>query len=345
MNMNRILAYIPALIAALLLTSCDVHEFPEDIEPEPQEPQLSLRIEFDLALDAFKEIEYEALYPTRAAAAAVPHLRYIIQAYPDETRAENPKKPLRTWTFTRPRPEVPDTTVTLSIPEGTARLLVWADITDSDGADKHYLTDTFAEIKLPDRNNHEGATEHRQAFRGDLQLASGQAEGTVRMERPMAKYRFITTDLDKFLTDLTRRRHENGIETGDAPELAAKLSQVYVRFVYPRYMACSFNMFTNRPADSWAGVSYKASIRPISDKEAEIGFDYVFVNTHDTSVNVGLEVVERATGQAVARIPALDVPLSRSKVTTVRGPFLTTKAEGGAGIDPDFDGEFNIFIQ
>ena len=41
----------------------------------------------------------------------------------------------------------------------------------------------------------------------------------------------------------------------------------------------------------------------------------------------------------------IDVPLERSKLTIVRGPFLTTQASGGVGIDPGFDGEWNYEIK
>lgn len=110
-------------------------------------------------------------------------------------------------------------------------------------------------------------------------------------------------------------------------------------------MARSFNMFTNRPADSWAGVSYESDLKVIDSDHAEVGFDYVFVNSHDTSVNVSVEIYDRSDGTVLARIRPVDVPLSRSRHTYVTGPFLTTTAGGAVGIDPSYDGDFNIWIQ
>lgn len=345
MNMKRLVTYFPVLAAAFLFAGCDVHEFPEPEPPVIDETRISLSLEFDLSLPLFKELEYDPTggLRTRASSSDDYRLRYIVQAFPAENGSGEDRVPLRTWTITRVDPASPDTTLVLDIPARTSRILVWTDVSDSDGSDLHYITDSFSEIRLPDRNNHRGATELRQAFRGDLQLVSGQTEGIVRMERPMAKYRFVTNDFDRFISNVARQR--GGSLSGGAPDLAVALSDYYVRFIYPRYMASSLNMFTNRPADSWIGVTYTSSIRPIDGTQAEMGFDYVFVNTHETSVNVGLEVVEHSTGEVVARIPSIDIPLTRSKLTTVRGPFLTTKAEGGAGIDPDYDGDFDIEIK
>ena len=47
-------------------------------------------------------------------------------------------------------------------------------------------------------------------------------------------------------------------------------------------------------------------------------------------------------GERIAGFPSLDVPVWLSTITLVKGNFLTTKASGGVGIDPGFDGEFNI---
>lgn len=342
--MNRLTTYISIIILAVALVGCDVHEFPETEDPDGGNA-LSLYLEFDLSLPLFKDMEYSTdrgLF-TRAGSHSEYSLRYIVQAFPAETR-DGGRVPLRSWTFTRTRADYPDTTLTLDIPAGTARLLIWADVSDADGNDLHYLTSDFSEIRLPDRSAHRGGTELRQAFRGDMSLAGGETAVTVRMERPMAKYRFVTNDFDRFISDVVRNRGSESAEE-DSPDMSRDLSDYYVRFLYPRFMACSFNMFTNRPADSWAGVTYTTAIHQLSATEAEMGFDYVFVNSHETSVNVGLEVVERSTGQTVARVPSLEVPLSRSKLTTVRGPFLTTRAEGGAGINPDFEGDFDILIE
>ena len=103
-------------------------------------------------------------------------------------------------------------------------------------------------------------------------------------------------------------------------------------------------MFINRPADSWTGVIYDSTIRAVNDDEAEVAFDYVFVNGSETAVTVAMEVYD-LDDNLLARIPAFDVPLKRSKLTIVKGDFLTTRAGGEIGISPDFEGDFNIEIK
>ena len=70
----------------------------------------------------------------------------------------------------------------------------------------------------------------------------------------------------------------------------------------------------------------------------------MFVNGTESTVQVALDVRD-AAGEVIASIPPIDVPLTRSRYTTVRGPFLTTEATGGVGIDPGFDGEWNVEIR
>ena len=109
-------------------------------------------------------------------------------------------------------------------------------------------------------------------------------------------------------------------------------------------MPHQFNMFTNRPSDSKTGVTYGSSIEALGEEEALLGFDYVFVNGNESSVQVALHV-EDNEGNKVADIGTIDIPLVRGKITEVRGAFLTSRAGGGIGIDAGFDGEYNIFIK
>lgn len=150
------------------------------------------------------------------------------------------------------------------------------------------------------------------------------------MARPMARYRFISTDLARFMGAVENRRSDG-------------LDRYIIRMVYTRYMPCSYNMFTDRPADSWTGIDYISEIHPVSATEAELAFDYVFVNGSQTAVTVGVEVYD-SDGALLAGVPAFDVPLKRSMETVVRGEFLTTRASGSVGVDPGFDGSFDIFI-
>lgn len=166
----------------------------------------------------------------------------------------------------------------------------------------------------------------------------------------MGKYRFIATDFDRFLTraeEMARAEWEESraLDPESAPSQmpAVNVNDYKVVMRYPGFMPHVFNMFTNRPADSRTGVTYPGRILRINDQEAELGFDYVFVNGKEAPVTVAVDIYDKKNN-LIGSSGAIDVPLMRSMLTTVKGDFLTSKASGGVGVNPDFDGEFNIIL-
>ncbi|MDE6853612.1 MAG: hypothetical protein K2J38_00995 [Muribaculaceae bacterium] len=337
--------YLPAAIVAALLWSCDVHEFPRKSE---HKRRLTVELVFEHELPFYQLVEYDRNGTVVRARTAEYERRYVLKAY-SRSRGELSRSEEAVWTFTGDSSDPGDAVFDIDMPEGEYTLMVWSDFIDAgSGADKHYITSDFAEISLADRDRHPGSDDTRDAFRGTADVAVTDSKVSIRMERPLAKYTFISTDLDAFLDSRGLLvKEERGVAESDSrdPSRAIDLSSYGVRITYPQYMARSFNMFTNRPADSWVGVSYESDLRVIDGNHAEVGFDYVFVNSHDTSVNVSVEIYDRSDGTVLARLRPVDVPLSRSKHTYVTGPFLTATAGGWAGINPDFEGEFNIWIQ
>ncbi|MGM9764084.1 MAG: DUF6562 domain-containing protein [Candidatus Cryptobacteroides sp.] len=334
---------IMAALLFLSFSSCAVHEFPD---PSLDWYDVDLHLLFDTDIPVYQEIERD--FAKSKAVGVTLQRRYIIKAYRSDVRDE-----AGSWVFYRPAGECPDTTVTLHIQDGNYRLLLWSDfIEDGSESDYFYLTSDFADIRLPDRDGYKGATDARETFRGDVQIVSGTKSVDVGMQRPMAKYIFITTDLGKFMNN-ERQKAESRVEEQDAsnsPDSPVRIPGVNlqnygVRFIYSRYMSYSFNMFANRPSDSWTGISFETDMDELGGDSALVGFDYIFVNSHDTSIYVSVEVFDRRDGEVLARIPAMDVPLRRNHKTIVRGDFLSVKAGNVVGIDPGFDGDFNIEIR
>ena len=104
---------------------------------------------------------------------------------------------------------------------GKYRFLVWvAYVVHGTIADLYYNTSNFEEILLAARQNHTGSTDRRDAFRGEKEaevydnpeLTSSTTRSTavnrieVEMERPLAKFKFISHDIVKFLSDVLRQR-------------------------------------------------------------------------------------------------------------------------------------------
>ena len=343
------MAYMAAAAGALslcALSSCDVHEFPAE---EPESHSVVLNLDFRTALPLYQTIEY-----TRSGkASAMPadyDIRYQIRVYKTDNEGEIASEDYTALTVTKDDVTDPDHRVSMEIGEGSYRFIVWADYVDNDSdADKFYTTGDFKEITLAG-DGHCGNNAFRDAFRGETVAAVTAENGvtqeiTVEMERPLARFQFVTTDLETFITNaLKEQEARNSAEKENSPTKAVNLDDYRIVFRYTGFMPSAFNNFTNKPIDAVTGVSFTGRITRLSETEAELGFDYVFVNGTESTVPIAVEVYNMEN-ELLSSTDPIDVPLERSKLTIVRGPFLTTQASGGVGIDPGFDGEWNYEIK
>ena len=354
--MSRLLSIkgiLLALYSVFALVSCDIHEWPEDLPPEIV--PFTVHLDFDTSLPIYEEIDHSN---TRGEDER--DIRYILGVYPYD-KAGNPTRVADTMVvFTKNSYEGYNHTFTLDIPEGNYNFLVWTDYVEDDTQqDLYYATSDFTEIILADRKHHMGNTDYRDAFRGEkssIVLADNpyyatisravDTEVTIPMVRPLAKLKIIATDLQEFIRHAKRLIAQKAAdkESSTRGEIPAFTVDNYrVVFRYNGFMPCSFNMFTNKPADAWTGVTFDSRLTVLSDDEVEVGFDYVFVNGSESSVSVTVEVYDWEN-ELVSRSSPITVPIVRSKLTIVRGDFLTSKAAGGVGIVPDFDGDFNYVV-
>ena len=369
--------------AGAILGGCDVHEFPvinedpvPDPEPEPEpEPEpvipthrkMVLHLQFDTLMPLHKNVTVPQTKSSKGGAQLTGDgydVRYIVNVYPNENGTVS--RTLDTsFVITRDRVDSLDYTAQVELEGGDYTILVWSDYVNQGSlADNFYNTDDFTKLYIGG-DEHIGGNDYRDAFRGSQQSivqAPVSASDTlaqvveISMGRPMAKYKFISTDYKQFITYATQLAKERALQKAwnmgrmgfDNVEMAGSkapdISGYTIVFKYSGYMPHQFNMFTNKPSDSKTGVTYRCSIDALGEEEALLGFDYVFVNGSESSVQVALQV-EDNEGNVIANIGTIDVPLVRSKVTEVRGAFLTSKAQGGIGIDPGFDNEYNIFIR
>lgn len=352
-----ILQLMIMLIIISGLSSCDtVLQYPdgEGMDPNHPEGKAMLHIKAEMEFPYLGEYEYDFENPFNPvsnisrANIDTHQLRYTIRAYDIKERAASPV-PKATFRITAPIGEKIDSWLTLELLPGDYRLVVWADYVDSNSySDKYYNTDDFVEVILKNDDGHPGSSPYRDAFYGETNIHinqpyEDQTEASVILKRPMAKYTFVSNDLREFLDkEASRTRQVASID--QAPMHAPPLTDYTVRIVYTRYMPCSFNVHTGKPADSRTGVEYRSLISMMDEDNAQLAFDHVFTNGSETSVAVAMEVIHK-DGTVVGRMPQIDVPLKRSHHTIITGKFLTTKSGGAIGIYPEFDGDFNIFIQ
>lgn len=363
--------------AALLLAAagCDVHEFPEP----SGETEFVLRLKYETDLPLWNHVHEDGKTRPMGGVAAggqaadsdtdqgavkgsdpdlAPNapkdtvrgvlcegtMRYTIKAFP--VAAERAAaKPAAEFVFERDVADGYDCAFNLTLPDGDYRLMVWSDFSAMEGKD-FYETGNFRSVEL---RSHEAGTDYRDAFRGrtDLSLESGTEYHLpdtvdVAMQRPLAKFEFVTTDLSEFIAT---RLQKDGL-AGPAknyPIDQEDLDQYRIVLAYHGYKPTKFNMESDKPVDSETGVFFESRLRYLGGQEASLGFDYVFVNTHQTSVSIRVGVYTR-DGTMLSVSDPIEVPLIRSRHTVIRGKFLTSSESGDIGIDPGYSGDFNIHI-
>jgi hypothetical protein len=217
-------------------------------------------------------------------------------------------------------------------------------------SDNHFHnTDNFAEIRL--QGDHKGNNDYRDAFRGsnNISLVADIMEHLpdtldIAMQRPLAKFEFVTTDLKEFI-DKEYQYLLKEVETrGELLPTRVNTDDYKVVLYYSGYMPFAYNMNADKPVDSKLGVSFESKIDVLNENEASLGFDYVFVNGKTSSVTVQIGLYDKEDSQLALSVP-INVPLQRNHHTVVKGSFLMEETSGGITINPDFDGNHNIVIE
>lgn len=378
MNLRNI---IPELLLLLFAaTSCAVHEWPSDAPAD-----VVLNLDFDREMPQFMVLDVNGTRASRDGYDYV--LRYTVEPYrqlPDGSWSDVPQG---RYTFTKDDLSELNNTVRFGIGEGTWRFYVWTDfVLKGTEADFFYSTSSFRSIRL--QGEHEGNNDFRDAFSGHADLTVRRvgsrqtpSTATVPMGRPLAKFEFVTNDLQEFITKtieaMLRKDAESGTKSGDTAEgdtggsdgsdasdassvsdgsgdSATKgddtkapivdLNKYRVVFYYSGYMPCAFNMMDDRPCDSSTGVRFSSAITAVDSHEARLGFDYVFVNGRESSVMVTVGIFDE-DGTQLSMSNQIEVPIKRSMLTVVKGSFLMQNTGGGVAIDPSFDGEYNIVLR
>ena len=243
--------------------------------------------------------------------------------------------------------------MTLDVLPGNYSVTVWSDLVKTSGDTHFHNADNFAEIML--QGDHKGNTDHRDAFRGtnNIALVSDITERMpdtldVAMQRPLAKFEFVTNDvvefIDKESTRIASKAYGNKpASADDTPTRAVNIEDYKVRFYYVGFMPHAYSMYTDKPVDSSTGVMFESSLKKLSDSEASMGFDYVFVNGRKSAVTVQIGIYDNG-GTQLSLTEPIEVPLKRNHHTIMTGMFLMSEASGGVTINPDFDGDHNLIF-
>ena len=348
--MRKIL-YLIVCLPILFLSACDVHEWPET--PEFVKMHLRLNYETDMTewehlYDGISVIEqgYGETYDNHRDYGKI---RYIVRTYPVSEKMRTTSDYTQEFVFTKDISEGYDHEVTLDLLPGNYNVMVWSDLVQTSGDSYFYDADNFAEIKL--QGEHQGNADHRDAFRGtnSVSLVADIEEHQpdtldVAMQRPLAKFEFITTDLQKFIDKEMEILKKEAETRGHDNPTRVDINDYKVIVLYSGFMPDTYNMNTDKPIDSSMGVSFESELNALNENEASLGFDYVFVNGKEAGVSVQIGLYDSENRQVAFSEP-INVPLRRDRHTVVRGSFLMQQASGGITIDSDFDGNHNIVIE
>lgn len=394
MSMRRIISTfvcaLVILIAGASTQSCAVHEWPESLPA-----RFVLDLDFDTALPPYTSMSYNVATGRctviRKAVDSAADAKSgdsetdskAGDAFPEIESIDRPDYPsylkmrvlVKAWDVSSDCSGTPlyeenfildevaeDTSIELAIPEGNYVFHVWADCYGPDDR-LYYSADDFKSIGY--LGDYVGGSEARDAYCGTasaevrrLSLTQELERAEVSMGRPLARYQFISDDLEELALRVAEAAEAAAAEAaesaaaegaGEAPvksgenTKAVNLEDFKVVIYYTGYMPDKFNVFTSKPFDSRSGASFETVPRRISETESLMAFDYVMVNGKDASVVVKLALYT-PDGQLISVTDNITVPLKRSRLTTIYGHFLTEYANGGVVIDPSYDGDDIIIM-
>lgn len=343
--------YFLCALSVMIVTGCRgflVHEYPGQDGGEPVDPTLiNLKVRFKPCPaftymdDVQMPVETSDFYPEDTHSA-----RYFV-----EVRVDEPfnKDIVYQEMFTTSIDHLGDVIERQFILHAFHyKIIVWQDLTDPDNPelDYWYNTNPLTAIKVFEKSLYEGGHDSKQvsSVTEDVDLTQYRDDWNVTLDmdipllRPQSKFILISTDLQKF----TKSFLANYPTKADLTE-----EQIFrtcrMRVTYNGYLPTGYNAATGLLNDSQGGYGFDFDVKTIGDEAAIVAFDYVLTGPSPTSVNVGLTLYDEA-GVVLNSVSSINVPLTRNKITVVRGEYLTREYGGGVGIDSDFDGEFNIII-
>ena len=335
--MRRILYMIT--IALLMVTGCDVHEWPETPETVPFHLKLDYKTDMTMWPHYYNRENMIELGTGPVTASVRPYgtMRYVIRAYPFHKSEGILENYTHEFILLKDIADGYNNELTINLPPGSYSIMVWSDMQKYSSQPYFYNCSNFGEIALT--GEYQGNNNWRDAFsgKGNIHLAADILENipdtlSISMERPLAKYEFITTDIVEFIEEETNRS-----------DTKVDLNDITIEFRYVGFMPSAYSLHTGKPVDSFTGVVFNSRLKSLSDTTASIGFDYVFTNNNTSAVTLQV-VIYNKDGICISASEPIKVPLKRSYCTTVWGIFLTGEAKGGVAIYPQYDGNYNMIF-
>lgn len=229
-----------------------------------------------------------------------------------------------------PEPQADGTyLVELSVPEGDYDLRLWTDYAHADAplADTYYHTESLKAVSIvtdPYVTNTDikDAAYHNES---NIILPEEGTEKTIKLQRPLAKYRIIADDVEAY-----RKLSEA------EPEKYPPLEELTVTVRYENYFPTEFNTTGGKVTDSTPGIGFSARLTNTEANELPLCVDWI-MSSGESSASAMLTVSD-SSGRQVCRVSNVQIAYKQGYLTTLRGKFLTAGvSSGGIHIDTDWD--------
>jgi len=333
----HLLFKLAALIALLTtMVSCDsVLQYPDGPGIDPT----LIKMRIDMEVD-FSPINDPLIVSYAGSRAGDYDVRYQVAVYARSGAKAGQLVLRKVWIEEEIQPAQTTVSTEVSLHAELYDVYGWIDFVPkgTDG-DHHYITDDLRTVHLAEPNV--PASDARDAFSGkksvDLTPYRDKRFAEIviplPMERPFGKFKIQATDVKKFLDSYKPL----GTYTDIMP------SECTVR--YNCYFPTAYNQDTRLAhVDEFrTDVHHANSVNEIEENTATLSSNYVFICNENTTVIADLEI-RNSSGQLLATVRGVTIPISRNRLTIVKGEFLTAGVNGGAVIFPEFDGEFNVPI-
>lgn len=222
--------------------------------------------------------------------------------------------------------------------ESSYDIRLWADYvpTASGTSDYHYTTASGLKAISIQTAPYAANTDTKDAayaFCGGIALTDGDKTITAELQRPLAKYRLVATDVEAYL----QFRNRDAAKFPPPEELTAIIS-------YNGYFPSGFNVVSGKPNAAVGGITYSSALSsvPQDKKEVQIGSDWVFVNGTESLVNVAIQILNKK-GEVISQVKDTPIAYRRNHYTTIKGSFLTAGQSGGnIQIDTEWDGSHDV---
>lgn len=217
---------------------------------------------------------------------------------------------------------------------GHYKVVAWAVCSeDANGSGCLFSLSDLSNIRY--NKGYNGCSDKKECYevRFDMNLSEDEqdskAEFTNEMHCPMGSVEIIATDLDEFAKQMASQ----GTSLGD----------YYITWNFDLYFPVGYNVLTGLPNKAETQVSFKSEIESLSETEASVGFDYIFVNGEESRVTITLALYDR-NNKLLNVYSDIAVNLKRGETTVIRGEYLTKRKGSGVEINPGFDGNIDIVL-